>query len=116
VALLSQGSTDKDNWNYGNAIHHGHIILGRIALLSGNLVEARKQLIEAGETPGSPQLDSFGPNMTLAKELLEKGERESVIKYFQLCANFWTNRTQLKHWTAIVRERGIPDFGANLAY
>ena len=115
-ALLSQASTDRQDWNYGNAIHHGHLILGRIALLSGNLEEAGKELIKAGETPGSPQLDTFGPNMTLAKELLEKGERESVIKYFQLCALFWTNRTELQHWTAIVRERGIPDFGANLAY
>jgi hypothetical protein len=115
-ALLSQASTDKQDWNYGNAIHQGHLILGRIALSSGNLEEAGKQLIKAGETPGSPQLNSFGPNMALAKELLEKGERESVIKYFQLCANFWTNREVLKHWTAIVIERGIPDFGANLVY
>jgi tetratricopeptide (TPR) repeat protein len=115
-AVLSRASTDKENWNYGNSIHQGHLILGRIALLSGNLDEAGKQLIKAGETPGSPQLDSFGPNMTLAKELLEKGEREAVIKYFRLCANFWTNLEELKHWTAIVIERGIPDFGANLVY
>jgi len=116
VALLSQGATDKKDWNYGNAIHHGHIILGRIALLSGNLGEARQQLIEAGETPGSPQLNSFGPNMTLAKELLEKGERKSVLEYFQLCASFWTNRTELDQWSATVKGGGIPNFGANLAY
>jgi hypothetical protein len=116
VELLSQGSTGKKDWNYGNAIHHGHIILGRIALLSGNIAEARQHLIEAGETPGSPQLDSFGPSMILAKELLEKGEREAVIQYFQLCANFWPNHSQLEAWTATVKAGGIPNFGANLVY
>jgi hypothetical protein len=116
VQLLSQGTNDKRDWNYGNAIHHGHIILGRIALLLENLVEAREHLIAAGETPGSPQLNSFGPNMILAKELLEKGERDSVIRYFQLCANFWNNRSELNTWTATVKSGGIPNFGANLAY
>jgi tetratricopeptide (TPR) repeat protein len=116
LQLLSQGATDKKDWNYGNAIHQGHIILGRIALLSGNLAEAREHLIAAGETPGSPQLNSFGPSMILAKELLEKGERDSVIRYFQLCANFWKNRSEMDTWTATVKGGGIPSFGANLAY
>ena len=116
VQLLSQGTTDKKDWNYGNAIHHGHIILGRIALLSGNLAEAKEHLIAAGETPGSPQLNSFGPNMELAKELLEKGERDAVVQYFQLCANFWKNHSQLDNWTATVKGGGIPKFGANLVY
>ncbi|MGZ8846697.1 MAG: hypothetical protein ACXW3C_09565 [Pyrinomonadaceae bacterium] len=79
-------------------------------------MEAKKQLIEAGETPGSPQLDSFGPSMTLAKELLEKGERDVVIQYFQLCANFWKNRSELDQWTATVKGGGTPNFGAHLAY
>ena len=116
IQLLSQGTIDKKDWNYGNAIHHGHIILGRIALLSGNLGEAREHLIAAGETPGSPQLNSFGPSMTLAKELLEKGERDAVIRYFQVCANFWKNHSELDGWTAIVKDGGIPNFGAHLAY
>jgi hypothetical protein len=116
VQLLSQGNADSKDWNYGNAIHQGHIILGRIALLSGNLGEAKEHLIAAGDTPGSPQLNSFGPNMTLAKELLEKGERDAVIRYFQLCANFWKKHSELDGWTATVRGGGIPNFGAHLAY
>jgi len=59
-------------WNYGNNVHHGNIILGRIAIKRDDLEEAKKRLINAGNTPGSPQLNSFGPNMALAKELLEK--------------------------------------------
>jgi len=77
---------------------------------------AKKYLLKAGKMPGSPQLDSYGPNMTLAKELLEKGEREVVIEYFQMCASFWDDDIdRLKNWMSIVQEGGIPDFGANLA-
>jgi len=115
--LLDKAATHRNDWNYGNAIHHGNLILGRIALKSGDLEKAKECLIKAGNTPGSPQLNSFGPNMTLAKELLEKGEREVVIKYFQLCANFWKGgRDRLKNWTSTVKGGGIPDFGANLDY
>jgi hypothetical protein len=113
---LSQGSTNKADPSFSDSIHHGHIVLGRIALLSGDLAEARQQLIQAGQTSGSPVLGSFGPNMILAKELLEKGERDAVIQYFQECANFWKNQSKLDEWTATVKAGGIPNFGANLVY
>ena len=66
----------------------------------------------AGATPGSPQLNSFGPNMTLAKELLEKGQSEVVLQYLALCKKFWKmDRGQLDEWSATIRGGGIPDFG-----
>jgi hypothetical protein len=39
----------------------------------------------AWETPGSPNLDSFGLNMSLAKKLLEKGERDSYCLPAGVC-------------------------------
>jgi hypothetical protein len=54
--------------------------------------------------------------MTLAKELLGRGERQIVLKYFEMCAKFWVSGgSKLEEWTATVRGGGIPDFGA-LAY
>jgi hypothetical protein len=99
----------------GDAIHHGNIILGRIALRAGKKEEAKKYLLAAGKTPGSPPLDSFGPNMILAKELLEKGERETVLEYFALCSKFW-HREELDTWSNEVKAGKVPDFGANLVY
>ncbi|MGD1151913.1 MAG: RNA polymerase subunit sigma-24 [Syntrophales bacterium] len=115
--LLQKAPQYKKDWNYGNAIHKGNLILGRVALASGKLEEAKDYLLKAGKTPGSPQLDSFGPNMTLAKELLEKGERKVVIEYFRECGNFWqSGNDKLMNWMAIVNQGGMPNFGGNLDY
>jgi len=107
----------RDDWNYGNVVQDVNIVLGRIAVSEGRIEDAKKHLLEAGKSPGSPQMDSFGPNMTLAKDLLEKGEKDVVIQYFELCSKFWEmDSGKLKQWTQQVRDGQIPDFGPNLLY
>lgn len=115
--LLRLAPNYSKNWNFGNALHKGKLTLGRLALRAGELESAKEFLLEAGRTPGSPTLNSFGPNMTLAKELLEKGERDAVLEYFGLCGKFWKlGGAKLREWAAVVKDGGIPDFGANLLY
>ena len=110
-------SAHAGDWNDGNAIHDGNMVRGLVALRSGNVEQAAKDLIEAGKTSGSPQLNSFGPNMTLASELLEKGQRDAVLEYLTLCKKFWTlGGSQLDTWIDAIRTGGKPDFGANLVF
>ena len=101
--------SNDDGWNQGNRTRFVHLTLGRIALADGNVKDAKYRLIAASTIQGSPQLDSFGPDMTLAEELLKAGEKEVVLKYFELCAAFWElgkdermNRTNWpigRHWS-----------------
>ncbi|HEY0545386.1 MAG TPA: hypothetical protein VGC91_08435 [Pyrinomonadaceae bacterium] len=115
--LLDYSAKAQKDWNTGNQIHVGNLVLGRIALAAGDVEKAKQYLLEAGKTPGSPQLDSFGPNMLLAKDLLAKSERDTVIAYFDLCAKFWEDgRDHLTTWKAQVRKGETPVFGANLNY
>lgn len=104
-----------NDWNTGNAVHHGNLVLGRVALKENNVELACVHLLKAGATKGSPQLDSFGPNMVLAKELLEHGRRETVLAYFDLCATFWKD-SRLAEWKRQVELGATPDFGGNLLY
>jgi len=107
----------RQDWNYGNAIHNGHVVLGRLALVDGDVEGACGELLLAGKTPGSPQLDSFGPNMSLAKELLQRGRREVVMQYFDECQVFWrSDYGALRKWRLLVRLHLPPDFGVNLVY
>ena len=115
--LLKAGEKHPKDWNYGNSIHHGNNVLGQIALKKGNVKEADEFLLKAGQTPGSPQLNSFGPNMSLAKELLEAGEKDTVLQYFALCRKFWKSGSErLDDWTKEAKAGVVPQFGANLVY
>ena len=114
--LLELAQQEKPT-NAGDAIHHGNLILGRLGMREGNVEEAKTRLLAAGKTPGSPVLGSFGPNMMLAKELLEAHQTEAVLQYFDECAQFWKgHESTLDQWGATVRRGQIPDFGANLIY
>jgi hypothetical protein len=117
LELLDLSRTMPKSWNFGNAVHDGHMVLGLVALRQGRVEEAERELLLAGDTPGSPQLDTFGPNMTLAKELLEHGRVEAVVAYFEKCRRFWESEDdRLDAWTNDARSGRTPDFGANLVY
>lgn len=116
-SLLADAKGFPKDWNYGNAIHAANIILGRIAVKEDDLEAAGEYLIAAGNTPGSPQLDTFGPDMNLARELLAAGEIKIVQRYFELCAKFWKmNDGRLKQWSELAESGKLPEFGANLRY
>lgn len=115
--LLALAPKYNGDWNYGNAVQDGNLVLGRIAVYENRITDAKQYLLAAGNSPGSPQMDSFGPNMSLAKDLLKKGERDVVLQYFELCRKFWKmDYGKLNEWSQEVKESKIPDFGANLIY
>lgn len=115
----------KQDWNYGNAIEDANQVLGQIALSKGDVREAKKRLLASADSKGSPQLNSFGPDFSLARELAEKGESETVIAFLDSVARFWANpdeRTepnskriasqhlkQLKSWKEQLRAGKVPD-------
>jgi hypothetical protein len=94
------------------------MVLGRVALRRDkNVSLARNFLLASGKTSGSPQLNSFGPNMSLAKDLLAAGDRDTVLEFFGECSVFWKNQfSKLDQWTAMIKGGGDPEFGANLRY
>jgi thiol-disulfide isomerase/thioredoxin len=109
--LLSLAAKYTENWAYGNAVHRGNILLGRIALHDGDQAEAARRLLVAGGIKGSPQLISFGPDWQLASELLANGDRDIVLQYIALCRKFWTSGAgRLDTWEAAIKAGGVPNF------
>lgn len=108
-AILAEIATRPKSWNTGNLIYEAHQTLGRVALQAGDVAAARKHLIEAGKTPGSPTLDTFGPDMTLATELLARGERDAVIEFLDLVEVFWEGEGErLEMWRQQIRHGQKP--------
>jgi len=100
----------KCNWNYGNAIHDANRILGLISLKGGNIEDASYYLLESGKSTGSPQLDSFGPELDLANELLKLGRHEDVKTYLNDISSFWEmNDGSIETWINEINRGELPE-------
>lgn len=93
--VLRENETCERTFQYGNAIHWPNIALGHAAMAHDDLASAAEYLVRAGKTPGSPQLNSFGPDRDLARAILQRGERPAVLTYLADCARFWSGREAL---------------------
>lgn len=117
--LLALAEAHAGDPTYGDAVHDGNVVLGRLALRRNDVRKAKEHLARAAEgaTEASGTLSSFGPNVSLANDLLERGEKDAVIAYFEACKKFWTYpRNPLDRWIAEVRAGKKPNFGGNLNY
>ena len=105
------------NLIHGENVHYGNLMLGRLALLEDDIEEAKSRLIAAGEPPESPLLRTMGPDMTLASELLERGESEVVLRYLSLCLEFWkSGQGKVVAWTAMIEKGFTPKFTTSISF
>ena len=107
----------RHNWNYGNAVHEANRFLGLICVKNGDFDGAAQYLLKAGKSTGSPQLDSFGPELDLANGLLQRGRVEPVRQYLQDIKKFWEmDHGQVERWLAGIEKGEKPElnrFAAN---
>jgi len=116
--LLSQAIREKTDPYYGSGIFYAYLVDGLIALKRDhNVGLADNFLRAAGHTPGSATLNTLGPNMMLARDLLAQGDRFGVLDFLKLCRSFWTKgQNQMTEWEKTIASGNIPDFGRNLNY
>ena len=86
-------NTDRKSWNYGNLVHDSNILNGFLALNDDRISDAAEALVRAAATPGSPQLNSFGPDLSLAWALLALGEDSAVLAYLKGVSKLWSPMT-----------------------
>ena len=111
-SLVRKHETDPD---YNDSISDANVELGRLALKSGDLMGAKARLLASGDTSGGPILHSDGPDMSLARDLLEKKEIAVVLQYIQSCKKFWKDdKGKLDKWTDDIKTGRMPDFSGNL--
>src|SRR5207237_582135 len=114
-SLRLAAEADPGTVGYGEAIHHGHLLLGRIAWIRGDSETAVRELHEAGRAPKGPALETFGPGLRLAQDLLAAGRADAVLEYLELCASFWTHGSEfIAYWKHEIRGGRRPNLAADL--
>lgn len=94
-------------------LHSNHIVLGSVALRSGDMASARQALLNAGRMPpgGSAFPGPRGPDFSLAEAMLDRGESAAVLQYLALVRVWWMESApQLDQWSAAIRGGGRPVF------
>lgn len=95
--------------DYGQALHDANVVWGRLAVREGRLEDAKRHLFESIRVPSAPMMD-YGPNLGLARDLLEKGEQQAVLDYLARVKRFW-NFSRVDDWRQQIQQGQIPDFG-----
>ena len=83
----SDGELSEDDW-----VHHANIIRGKAHLALGDAAASQAALLAAGDVQGSPALKSFGPDLSLAWDLMRAGHDDAVIGYLRRISRFWSPR------------------------
>ena len=111
LKIVSANPNPRMAMGYGGSIHDANTILGRVALKRENPVEAKTRLLTAGRVDPSPMMSAMGPKFTLAQDLIQAGERDTVLEYITLCKNLWKNKDEvLDGWASTIRSGGSPEF------
>jgi hypothetical protein len=109
--LTPRGNGDFD-WD---DVYAAYDALGRAALLRGDYEGAKQYLLEASKVKGSPALSTFGPNLWLARSLLDHGETGTVVQFLMACKAFWTRpvRDRLDTWISEIQQGKMPTLSPN---
>ena len=104
--LLSKAETGHRDIFYGNQV------LGRLALAGGDVERATSHLLASAETAGCPLWCSNFRSMALARELLGRGERETVLRFLERCSASWPESAKkwLTQWAATIERGETPIF------
>ncbi len=73
----------------GDIIHPTNIAKAWLALAENDLEKTIRLLMASTKTSGSPVLKSFGPDITIIRELYGRGKSAPVIDYLNAVQQFW---------------------------
>jgi hypothetical protein len=104
---LLDENTDAESWDYGNVVHDVNMALAEIDFRHDDLDGAAAKLRAAGNGPGSPQLNSFGPSFSLVPKMWRAGRKEAVLDYLQGISKYYEPE-RVKGWIAELRSGTLP--------
>lgn len=106
--LLTLASHDSKDPNYGTAVFQANLALGKAALKRGDKAGAVRHLLAACEAPPTEFLHYNPIDISLARSLVDAGEREDVATFLDRCAKFNVQDRRLAEWAVEIRQGLTP--------
>ena len=98
------------------ADYYSNFVLGRLAILRGDIRSAEQYLIASGKAAGDAALGTYGPNLSLALELLKHGDEQSwqvVLRFIDEIKVFWKiTPAPFDEWSSQIVAGKVPHFQA----
>jgi hypothetical protein len=108
--LLHEHGTPGDP-EYGNTIYTANLILSQAALVKNDVPSAKHYLFEAAAAPNALTAEQVGLDTSVAQILLQRGERDAVMKYFEQGRHLWPlGGAQITRWQNVIRAGRMPNF------
>ncbi|NRA60205.1 MAG: hypothetical protein HRU25_04700 [Psychrobium sp.] len=82
-------STQMPIFRSGDIIHRTNIAKAWLAMTANDLDKTINLLMASTKTSGSAVLKSFGPDVTIIRELYQRGKSAPVIDYLNAVQQFW---------------------------
>jgi len=109
-ALLSAAASSPSDPNYGNAVFFANMALCNDSLHHGDKRAATRYLLAASEAPPTELLRYYPIDMSVARHLVDWGERDAVAQFLDRCSRFNIERGKdMAEWAAQLRQGVNPD-------
>jgi hypothetical protein len=93
-----------------DSVHACNTVMGLAALQRNELANAKEFLLASiRDAKKSNLMDRWGPNTALAAGLLARGERETVLTYFESAKSVVSQNRNLDEWIALIKGGATPD-------
>lgn len=111
--LLQRADNYKGTFGYGIALYNGHSNLGLVDSLQGNVAEAKRHLLAAGDSTRFIAPTDFIPSLRLAQSLLNHNESQTVLSFLETMKETWQSK-QLDRWIRQLKDARIPKLKSRL--
>jgi hypothetical protein len=114
--LLDLAARNPSDALYGDALFEANVVLGKIALWRGDRKAAATDLLAAAATPGSGRIRRGEFEMNLPRALVDWGDRQTVVEFFERIAPKTARAKQFREWAAEILNGINPDLIPTASY
>ena len=99
---------DQSHVLYTRAMFNANMQLGKVSMRRGDSRRAGEYMMSALRIPESDEIKYMQFDMTLARTLIDAGQRDIVARYLDRCAEIAMNGERYRRWADDIGKASTP--------